>query len=372
MDVENIGRFLLKLRKENNLTQKEIATLCNISAQAVSKWERGVSIPDIELLERLSVLYRISINEIISGEKRNIYIDIDKRRGIVNLTASTIVFIAYFFNFVTSDLDGFGYNYILKGYQLIFNGTGGFIVYLSWVVFIILISHLIIRIYLLAKILDYTSNLHNFLIASMSIVIIISFISIFSSIFFVFPQLIILIAIIVQFLNNKDLDFEKSEESKNMTEYRQNYKNKDINPELLLDKKNLDSKFLKYTKIIVFIGIFVCYFIAFVILSDLIQITINDYSVNDYVLTKMFSLEIFMLILSTYVLKMYKYIGSFNTKKVFIRLGITFAIVPIFIIAFINFEYSISDSIQNLIAIITLVHVTITSILLFIASYRIN
>jgi len=30
MDVENIGRFLLKLRKENNLTQKEIATLCNV------------------------------------------------------------------------------------------------------------------------------------------------------------------------------------------------------------------------------------------------------------------------------------------------------------------------------------------------------
>ena len=57
----SIGSFLQKLRKEDNLTQKDIAMLCNVTTQAVSKWERGDSIPDIEILEKLSILYLLSI-----------------------------------------------------------------------------------------------------------------------------------------------------------------------------------------------------------------------------------------------------------------------------------------------------------------------
>ena len=155
-----------------------------------------MSVPDIELLERLSVLYRISINELISGEKKTIYIDVEKRRKIVNLTAAVLVFMAYLFNFINgTDFVYSQYLYTMKGYELIFNGIGGYIVILSWIVFLILVSYLIIRVYLLVKIIDYSALLHKYLMISMVSVMVISVICLVVPEFYAFPQLIILISI---------------------------------------------------------------------------------------------------------------------------------------------------------------------------------
>lgn len=53
IDKERFGQFVAQLRKEKGLTQKELAQKLYLSDKAVSKWERGLSIPDVALLPPL-------------------------------------------------------------------------------------------------------------------------------------------------------------------------------------------------------------------------------------------------------------------------------------------------------------------------------
>lgn len=77
MNKEKVGRFLKKLREENKYSQEE---LCDILAEkygsiltskAISGWENGKSIPDIDRLKYLSDLFMVSIDEILDGERRS-------------------------------------------------------------------------------------------------------------------------------------------------------------------------------------------------------------------------------------------------------------------------------------------------------------
>lgn len=69
MDYEKIGKFILLLRKEQWLTQSQLAEKLNVTNKAISKWERGLGAPDISLLRNLSSILKVSINEILIGEK---------------------------------------------------------------------------------------------------------------------------------------------------------------------------------------------------------------------------------------------------------------------------------------------------------------
>ena len=69
MDYEKIGKFILLLRKEQWLTQSQLAEKLNVTNKAISKWERGLGAPDISLLRNLSNILKVSINEILMGEK---------------------------------------------------------------------------------------------------------------------------------------------------------------------------------------------------------------------------------------------------------------------------------------------------------------
>jgi DNA-binding XRE family transcriptional regulator/desulfoferrodoxin (superoxide reductase-like protein) len=68
MDKEKIGQLILKLRKEKNMTQKQIADAMNISDKAISKWERGKGCPDISLLPELAQILEVSVDGILSGQ----------------------------------------------------------------------------------------------------------------------------------------------------------------------------------------------------------------------------------------------------------------------------------------------------------------
>lgn len=69
MNYEKIGKFILLLRKEQGLTQSQLAEKLDVTNKAISKWERGLGAPDISLLRNLSSILKVSINEILIGEK---------------------------------------------------------------------------------------------------------------------------------------------------------------------------------------------------------------------------------------------------------------------------------------------------------------
>lgn len=69
MDNRNMGDFILKMRKENKMTQRELAQKLNITDKAVSKWERGLSCPDISLLSKLAEVLGVTVSELLDGER---------------------------------------------------------------------------------------------------------------------------------------------------------------------------------------------------------------------------------------------------------------------------------------------------------------
>ena len=69
MNQEMIGKFIRELRKNNNLTQADLANKYNVTYQAVSKWENGKNIPDISILKQMSKDFNIDINDLLDGEE---------------------------------------------------------------------------------------------------------------------------------------------------------------------------------------------------------------------------------------------------------------------------------------------------------------
>ena len=68
MNQEKTGAFIAKRRKELNLTQKELAEKLGITDRAVSKWENGRCMPDLSLLQPLSRILKVGVNDLLSGE----------------------------------------------------------------------------------------------------------------------------------------------------------------------------------------------------------------------------------------------------------------------------------------------------------------
>lgn len=71
MDQIKIGRFIAECRKMKNLTQKQMAEKLDITDKAISKWERGITMPDTSIMLELCDILCISVNELLSGEKIN-------------------------------------------------------------------------------------------------------------------------------------------------------------------------------------------------------------------------------------------------------------------------------------------------------------
>ncbi|MGE8033739.1 hypothetical protein B1B04_02295 [Lysinibacillus sp. KCTC 33748] len=66
----NLENRLKELREQHKYTQDDVAGFLNISRQSVSKWELGKGYPDIDNLRRLSDLYEISLDQLITGEEK--------------------------------------------------------------------------------------------------------------------------------------------------------------------------------------------------------------------------------------------------------------------------------------------------------------
>ena len=66
MDSIQFGAFVAQLRKEKGLTQRELADRLYVSDKAVSKWERGLSYPDVTLLEPLAAKLELTVGELMA------------------------------------------------------------------------------------------------------------------------------------------------------------------------------------------------------------------------------------------------------------------------------------------------------------------
>ena len=71
MNQIKIGKFIAERRKRVGLTQMQLADQLGITDKAVSKWERGIAMPDTSIMLELCDILRISVNELLSGEKIN-------------------------------------------------------------------------------------------------------------------------------------------------------------------------------------------------------------------------------------------------------------------------------------------------------------
>lgn len=97
MDIkENLAQNLTRLRKAEGLTQAELATKLNYSDKAVSKWERGESVPDLYVLKQLADFYCVSIDALISEpliKKPLLTQNKGKRRFIIAMCATGLVWL---------------------------------------------------------------------------------------------------------------------------------------------------------------------------------------------------------------------------------------------------------------------------------------
>ena len=71
MDQKKIGSFLRELRKEQRITQEDLAEKLNVSSRTISRWETGSNMPDISLLIEIADFFDVSIPEIINGERKS-------------------------------------------------------------------------------------------------------------------------------------------------------------------------------------------------------------------------------------------------------------------------------------------------------------
>lgn len=79
MDNQKFGKFIKELRKKSNMTQKELGEKLNVTDKAVSKWERGLSFPDITIINSLAETFGITSSEILNAELgKKEEIDIEK------------------------------------------------------------------------------------------------------------------------------------------------------------------------------------------------------------------------------------------------------------------------------------------------------
>lgn len=69
LDKAAFGHFLAQLRREKGMTQKELAATLYVSDKAVSKWERGLSVPDISLLVPLAEQLNVTVAELLQGRR---------------------------------------------------------------------------------------------------------------------------------------------------------------------------------------------------------------------------------------------------------------------------------------------------------------
>lgn len=83
MDTIKIGAFLRELRKENGISQEQLAEKFNVSSRSVSRWENGNTMPDISIMIELADYYDIDIRDLLRGERKSEKMEEDLKETLV-------------------------------------------------------------------------------------------------------------------------------------------------------------------------------------------------------------------------------------------------------------------------------------------------
>lgn len=70
LNSTRVGNFIMSRRKELGMTQQQLADKLNVSFQAVSKWENGITYPNVEILYDLAITLNVTVDEILAGNKK--------------------------------------------------------------------------------------------------------------------------------------------------------------------------------------------------------------------------------------------------------------------------------------------------------------
>lgn len=70
MEQEKIGKFISELRKEKNMTQEDLGELLGVTSKSISRWENGITMPDISMLTFLAKYLNCDIQELLNGRRR--------------------------------------------------------------------------------------------------------------------------------------------------------------------------------------------------------------------------------------------------------------------------------------------------------------
>ena len=85
MDQIKIGKFIAAMRKEQNLTQRQLAELLRISDKTVSKWECGNGLPEVGTMLPLCETLHINVNELLTGERLDAEYQKKAEENLINL-----------------------------------------------------------------------------------------------------------------------------------------------------------------------------------------------------------------------------------------------------------------------------------------------
>ena len=92
--MKSIGEKIKEYRQKNHMTQEQLATCLNVTFQSISKWETGVSSPDLSLIIPITKLFHISADELlgindVESDKR--YNELSRRRLLSELQRRLLV-----------------------------------------------------------------------------------------------------------------------------------------------------------------------------------------------------------------------------------------------------------------------------------------
>ncbi|MBO5868485.1 MAG: helix-turn-helix domain-containing protein, partial [Oscillospiraceae bacterium] len=76
-DISQIGKSIREYREKQGITQRELAEEIMVSFQAISAWERGLSVPDLENAVRIAEYFRISVDTLLTQTNTPLYVGID-------------------------------------------------------------------------------------------------------------------------------------------------------------------------------------------------------------------------------------------------------------------------------------------------------